>query len=420
MADLDPVVGEADGGGSHQGEDHEGARAAERHARDGMGAEEPDDHGHDDADAAHGGRARLGDVDLWPVLADVLADVVTDEPPDEERRRQDGDPEGHAPRRHERDHVRSPAPARPRARHASTRSSKGTVTAPRGLGRPRGPCRPRARRRRPGRGEAPRRSPSVDRPPPPIRLRPACPNGPASMMAVGSSERGLSEVSTTTSARRSATAPISGRFPGSRSPPHPNRQTTRPLWRGRGRPSTRREAGRRMGVVHHDGEGWPGLDDLHPSADRLGCRQSLCHLVLVHAEDGGHRGRHEGVVEVEDAGQRSGHRPAPPPEATWPDGTRATSDGVGATHRGHGQTHDPPSETAPPRIVDTDDGMARRRRCEQLGLGREVLLHRAVVVEMVAAQVGEGSHVEDQPVDAVLRQRVRRNLHGHGPLSLVA
>ncbi len=49
-----------------------------------------------------------------------------------------------------------------------------------------------------------------------------------SMMAPGSSDRGLSEVSTTTSAQRAATAPISGRFPWSRSPPHPNRQITRP------------------------------------------------------------------------------------------------------------------------------------------------------------------------------------------------
>ena len=48
------------------------------------------------------------------------------------------------------------------------------------------------------------------------------------MMASGSSLRGLSEVSTTASDHRDATAPISGRFPWSRSPPHPNRLITRP------------------------------------------------------------------------------------------------------------------------------------------------------------------------------------------------
>ena len=44
------------------------------------------------------------------------------------------------------------------------------------------------------------------------RRRPACPARMASMMASGSSLRGLSEVSTTRSARRAATSPISGRF----------------------------------------------------------------------------------------------------------------------------------------------------------------------------------------------------------------
>ena len=48
------------------------------------------------------------------------------------------------------------------------------------------------------------------------------------MIAGGSSERGLSDVTTTRSARRAATAPISGRFSRSRSPPAPNTTITRP------------------------------------------------------------------------------------------------------------------------------------------------------------------------------------------------
>ena len=44
----------------------------------------------------------------------------------------------------------------------------------------------------------------------------------SSMIRSGSSERGLSEVSTTRSLSRPATAPISGRFVRSRSPPQPN------------------------------------------------------------------------------------------------------------------------------------------------------------------------------------------------------
>ncbi len=55
----------------------------------------------------------------------------------------------------------------------------------------------------------------------------ATPASTSSMMAAGSSYRGLSEVTTATSAPRAATAPMAGRFSWSRSPPHPNTHTTR-------------------------------------------------------------------------------------------------------------------------------------------------------------------------------------------------
>ena len=47
------------------------------------------------------------------------------------------------------------------------------------------------------------------------------------MIASGSSERGLSEVTIATSASRAAISPISGRLPRSRSPPAPNTAITR-------------------------------------------------------------------------------------------------------------------------------------------------------------------------------------------------
>ena len=55
----------------------------------------------------------------------------------------------------------------------------------------------------------------------------------SSMMRSGSSERGLSEVMTTRSLSRAATAPISGRLVRSRSPPQPNTVITRPGASGR-------------------------------------------------------------------------------------------------------------------------------------------------------------------------------------------
>ena len=46
-------------------------------------------------------------------------------------------------------------------------------------------------------------------------------------IASGSSERGLSEVTITSSAPAAAIAPMRGRLPRSRSPPQPNTQITR-------------------------------------------------------------------------------------------------------------------------------------------------------------------------------------------------
>jgi hypothetical protein len=59
------------------------------------------------------------------------------------------------------------------------------------------------------------------------------PSSIARRIAAGSSERGLSSVTTRTSARRAATSPISGRLPRSRSPPQPSTTMTRPREPGR-------------------------------------------------------------------------------------------------------------------------------------------------------------------------------------------
>ena len=89
-----------------------------------------------------------------------------------------------------------------------------------GLGR----CRPRARSPVGGRARAPRPGPV------PARI--------SSMIASGSSERGLSEVTTTRSASATAAFPISGRFARSRSPPAPKTTCTRPSVSSRAARST--------------------------------------------------------------------------------------------------------------------------------------------------------------------------------------
>ena len=57
---------------------------------------------------------------------------------------------------------------------------------------------------------------------------PGAPLATSSMMAMGCSLRGLSDVMITTSARVLATFPITGRLARSLSPPAPNTMTTRP------------------------------------------------------------------------------------------------------------------------------------------------------------------------------------------------
>ena len=58
------------------------------------------------------------------------------------------------------------------------------------------------------------------------------------MIASGSSERGLSEVTITRSASAAAAFPISGRFARSRSPPAPKTTCTRPSVSSRAARST--------------------------------------------------------------------------------------------------------------------------------------------------------------------------------------
>ena len=104
----------------------------------------------------------------------------------------------------------------------------------------RAPCR-RSRRCRPGRRPpiasaiAARRSTScATSVPAPSRI--------SAMIASGSSERGLSDVTITRSASRRAIAPISGRLPRSRSPPQPNTTCTRLVGELRAPPRARSQA----------------------------------------------------------------------------------------------------------------------------------------------------------------------------------
>ena len=140
---------------------------------------------------------------------------------------------------------------------------------------------------------------------PPRRPRRAAPASTAARIAAGSSVRGLSSVTTSTSASRAAISPISGRLPGSRSPPAPMTTISRPVGERPQRPQRRLDGVGLVGVVDDDREVLAGLDPLQPArhagagGDPGGHRVGRRSPTSAH---GGHRGQRVRHVEV--AGQR--------------------------------------------------------------------------------------------------------------------
>ena len=179
------------------------------------------------------------------------------------------------PRRPRPASARSRRDPRAAPRRSTTRSSNGCTTPATSwpglvalagdhhdVARPRPGCgrgrSPRAGRARPPAAPAHPRQRLVGAPPASRRR-----------IASGSSERGLSPVSTTTSAPRAAIAPITGRLCGSRSPPAPSTTTSRPRRRpargprpaaARRRPACARSRRRRRSRR-------PRLHPLHPARD---------------------------------------------------------------------------------------------------------------------------------------------------------
>ena len=65
------------------------------------------------------------------------------------------------------------------------------------------------------------------------------------------------------------------------------------------------------------------------------------------------------------------------------------------------------------RVAQIDDGCLQRGPREQPDLGGAVGLHRTVVVEMVAGEIGEDGRMDAGTLHAPLHQPDRRGFHGH-------
>ena len=70
------------------------------------------------------------------------------------------------------------------------------------------------------------------------------------------------------------------------------------------------------------------------------------------------------------------------------------------------------SKTRAHRIADVDHRMFESRQAEKACLCVRVALHRAVVVEMIAAEIAEPRHPHPHAIDATLVERVRGDFHG--------
>ena len=132
------------------------------------------------------------------------------------------------------------------------------------------------------------------------------------MIAPGSSVRGLSSVTITTSAAASAIAPISGRLPGSRSPPQPNTQNSRPRACARAASSTLPSASGRVRVVDEHQRLRAAAERLHAPRRRDAQRQRGQRLLQRHVPAEQHAEHGQQVLGVELADQPRAQRAVAP------------------------------------------------------------------------------------------------------------
>ena len=237
-------------------------------------------------------------------------------------------------------------------------------------------------------------------------------------MAAGSSLRGLSDVTTTTSARAAAIAPMAGRLVASRSPPQPNTTSTRPCrWPG-GPPSgprpgrracgrsrrSRRRAGRRRPA--RTGRAPPGRPRARRPRWRRRCRAALAAVAAARA-----------LATLN-----------PPPRrrrTPWPRQVKRAWSGATTTSWASAREYDSVGMVAASRrswpwgSSRFTTASSPRSGWNRRALAAKYRASVCVEVEVVAAEVGEHGHGEARRVDAVHGQGVRRHLHRDGTPALV-
>ena len=180
-----------------------------------------------------------------------------------------------------------------------------------------------------------------------------------------------------------------------------------------------------MGVIDKDTESFRARHGLETSRHLRGILERFDRFAHIVAESL-HRGQGgEGVVDVERAEERETHEVAF--AARMERILRAVQIGAQVGRSEHGVRRlavgdgvdalgDTVEKPAPVTVIDVDHRSSALVRLpgqlvEQALLGREIGLHRLVVIEVVLRQVGEDRGIKLDVADAVLVQRVARCLH---------
>jgi hypothetical protein len=183
-----------------------------------------------------------------------------------------------------------------------------------------------------------------------------------------------------------------------------------------------------VSVVNEDLEVAFGRDALEASGDLGGAGEGGDEAADF-ATEGGRGGEGgEGIVDVEvtDEGETDeviattggeGEGGAGGGELDF--GGAEVSAGGEAGGEGRGGWGEAIEEAAPETVIKVDDGAtgaagAEAEFLEKEGFGGEIVLHVAVVIEVVLGEVGEDGGVEFDGIDAVLDQGVAGDFHGAG------
>ena len=224
------------------------------------------------------------------------------------------------------------------------------------------------------------------------------------MIARGSSDRGLSLVTTVRSASSAAVRPIIGRFARSRSPPQPNTTITRPVGQRTCTPEHAEDAIRRVCVVHYHRELLPCLDRLHP-AGHAAARPRSPRAAVVERDPERRRGGDERPRQFSTLNRPRRALRTATPSTVEPRSRRRSHLDV-ASHgrrRRRRRRSVVDGDRAGPRAaaVPRDRRRSRRRGERAPGVNSrafavEVRLHRTVEVEVVLGQVREHGDVDDE------------------------